>query len=146
MANTCGKSSPKPTLLVVAVLLIDAAARVLVQRRPIGTAEAGLWEFPGGKVEQEESPATAIIRELREELGIHVEPGSLQPLSFTTADRGECHLVLLLYSCRRWTGEPQPLHATRLGWQDAAGLRSLDLLPADRDLLDAITAALAVQP
>src|SRR6187402_3277608 len=95
-------------LLVSAVALVDADGRVLVQQRAQG-ALAGLWEFPGGKIEDGETPAFALIRELREELGIDVEAACLAPAAFASEPLGDRHLLLLLHVCRKWKGMPQPL-------------------------------------
>src|SRR4051812_32106513 len=100
--------------MVVAAALVDAQGRVLLQRRAPGRAMAGLWEFPGGKVESGERPEAALVRELREELGIEVEAGGLAPVAFASADNGGRHMLLLLYLCRAWRGDPRPLDATAL--------------------------------
>jgi 8-oxo-dGTP diphosphatase len=119
---------------VAAVALIDADGRVLVQRRPPGKPLAGLWEFPGGKVEPGETPEAALIRELREELAIEVTGACLAPATFASHPLGERHLVLLLYVCRKWAGTPQPLAASELRWVRPAGLHVLDMPPADKPL------------
>jgi 8-oxo-dGTP diphosphatase len=129
-------------LVVVAAALVDAERRVLVQRRPAGKSMAGLWEFPGGKVESGESPEAALARELHEELGIGVAKAELRPLSFASQTLEDRHLLLLLYVARRWQGEPEALHAESLAWMPSAELRSLDMPPADRPLIAAIEAAL----
>lgn len=118
-------------LIVTAAALVDAQARVLVQRRPGGASHAGLWEFPGGKVEPGEEFAQALIRELAEELGIAVDRGDLSPACFTLAPG----LLLLLFLCRRWQGVPKPLHATELRWVFTAELYALEMPPADAPLL-----------
>lgn len=119
-------------MLVVAAALIDAGGRVLVAERPQGKEFAGLWEFPGGKVEPDETPEVALARELREELGIEVDPASLAPVTFASEPRGERHLVLLLYRCRDWLGEPQALDAAAIRWVDIDDLGALPMPPADR--------------
>lgn len=131
-----------PITLVTAVALIDIDGRVLVQQRPPGRAMAGLWEFPGGKVETGETPEAALIRELREELGIAVDTACLAPATFASAATEAAHLVLLLYVCRRWRGQPQPLHATALRWCRPVELFALAMPPADRPLIGLLDALL----
>src|SRR5690349_21655292 len=118
-------------LLVVAAALIDGEGRVLVQQRPPGKPMAGLWEFPGGKVEPGEVPDAALARELREELGIELDAAALEPLTFASEPLGGRHLVLLLYTLREWRGVPEPHHATALRWVTPAELRGLEMPPAD---------------
>ena len=118
-------------LLVVAAALIDAEGRVLVQQRPPGKPMAGLWEFPGGKVEPGEAPEAALARELSEELGIALQVGDLVPLTFASEKLATRHLVLLLYTLRGWQGAPEPRHATTLRWTRPAELRGLAMPPAD---------------
>ncbi|WEK42140.1 MAG: (deoxy)nucleoside triphosphate pyrophosphohydrolase [Candidatus Sphingomonas colombiensis] len=125
---------------VVAVALTDAAGRVLVQRRPEGKTLAGLWEFPGGKIERGESPEAALCRELHEELGITVAPGDLAPVTFASEPRGERHMILMLYRCRRWIGSPQPLEAAALRWEDVDSLSVLPMPSADIPLAAALRA------
>lgn len=129
-----------PTLIVVAAALVDPAGRVLLQRRAPGRIMAGLWEFPGGKLETGETPEAALIRELAEELGIVADPAGLTPACFASAPNGEAHMLLLLYLCRRWTGEPRPLDASALKWARPAEMRVLDMPPADRPLIDLLDA------
>jgi 8-oxo-dGTP diphosphatase len=129
-----------PTLLVVAAALADGDGRILLQQRPEGKAMAGLWEFPGGKVEDGERPEAALARELREELGIALDPARLVPACFASAPLGERHLILLLYICRAWDGEPRPLHATALQWARTADMRSLPMPPADEPLIGLLEA------
>lgn len=129
------KTSPVAPLLVVAAALVDAEGRVLVQRRPAGSRHAGLWEFPGGKIEPGETPEAALVRELDEELGIAVEPRSLSPACFASEPLDERHLLLLVYLCRTWVGEPRPLHASAVEWVAMADLRTLDMPPADIPLI-----------
>ena len=127
-------------LLVVAAALIDADGRILMQRRPAGKAHAGLWEFPGGKIEPGETPEAALVRELAEELGIAVNPTDLAPLAFATAPAGERMLLLLLYVCKRWQGDVRALEAEALTWRRAADLRTLAMPPADLPLVAALEA------
>lgn len=125
-------------LLVVAVALIDGDGRVLVQQRPPGKPMAGLWEFPGGKVEAGEVPEAALIRELAEELGIAIDPRALAPASFASEGLGGRHLLLLLYVAREWEGTPGPHHASALQWVRPAEMRALAMPPADVPLVDAL--------
>lgn len=132
-----------PTLFpVVAALLVDSAGRVLVQQRPEGTAMAGLWEFPGGKLEPGETPEAALVRELHEELGIRVDPGDCVPMTFASAALGARHLVLLLFRCQNWRGEPRALHASALRWAAVGELYELPMPPADLPLLPIIAGML----
>jgi 8-oxo-dGTP diphosphatase len=132
-----------PTLFpVVAALLSDSRNRVLVQQRPEGTSMAGLWEFPGGKIEPGESPESALARELEEELGIVVDPADCVPMAFASAPLGSRHLVLLLFRCTAWQGDPQALHATALRWATIEELYALPMPPADLPLLAFIAQSL----
>jgi 8-oxo-dGTP diphosphatase len=124
-----------PTLTVVAAALVDGDGRVLLQRRAPGRAMAGLWEFPGGKVEPGERPEAALARELEEELGIAVETAALSPAAFASADNDGRHMLLLLYLCRRWLGEPRPLDAEALLWVRPAEMAGLPMPPADEPLI-----------
>jgi 8-oxo-dGTP diphosphatase len=125
-----------PTMTVVAAALVDGEGRVLLQQRPDGRAMAGLWEFPGGKVEEDERPEAALVRELGEELGVEAEAALLAPAGFASAEVGERHMILLLYLCRSWRGEPRPLHASALSWRRPAEMRGLGMPPADLPLID----------
>ena len=129
-------------MTVVAVALVDADGRILVQQRPPDRAMAGLWEFPGGKVEPGETPEAALIRELREELGIDVEAACLAPATFASERLGERHLLLLLYVCRKWRGMPAPLAASALRWVPPLALHGLAMPPADRPLIGLLEALL----
>jgi 8-oxo-dGTP diphosphatase len=111
------------------VALLDDSGRVLLQKRRAGRSHAGLWEFPGGKVEAGESMDLALLREVAEELAVALDPSALEPLSFA-AMPGDPHVVLL-YTCRIWSGQPQCLDADALGWFNAAELASLPLVPLD---------------
>ena len=123
-------------MTVVAAALTEEDGRVLLQQRAPGRAMAGLWEFPGGKVDEGELPEAALVRELREELGIEVAAADLMPACFASAPLGERHMILLLYLCRRWQGTPQPLDAAALRWETPAGMRALAMPPADAPLVD----------
>lgn len=123
---------------MVAAALADRDGRVLLQRRLPGRAMAGLWEFPGGKVEPDERPEAALVRELEEELGIKVDAGALSPAAFASADSPEGtgrHMLLLLYLCREWAGEPRPLDAAELAWVLPADMAGLPMPPADEPLI-----------
>ncbi|MGL4313955.1 MAG: (deoxy)nucleoside triphosphate pyrophosphohydrolase [Sphingomonas sp.] len=125
---------------VVAAALIDADGRVLVQRRPAGKAMAGLWEFPGGKIEPGETPEAALIRELEEELGITVPAACLAPATFASAPLNDRHLVLLLFVARKWQGVPTALDADALKWVYPAELHQLAMPPADKPLIGLLEA------
>lgn len=125
-----------PTLVVVAAALADAEGRVLLQKRAAGKAMAGLWEFPGGKVERDELPEAALARELEEELGIAVAAADLVPACFASAPLGDRHMLLLLYLCRRWRGTPRALDAAALDWLFPAQMRALAMPPADEPLIE----------
>lgn len=123
---------------VVAAALIREDGRILLQRRAAGRAMAGLWEFPGGKVEPGERPEAALVRELDEELGIVVAEGALVPGSFASADNGGRHMLLLLYLCRNWRGSPEALDAEALCWATLDEMPSLAMPPADVPLVVAL--------
>jgi 8-oxo-dGTP diphosphatase len=125
----------KPTMTVVAAALVDSEGRILLQQRLPDRAMAGLWEFPGGKVESGELPEAALARELEEELGIAVAADSLDPGCFACAPLGERHMILLLYLCRDWSGEPRPLDASGLKWCRPSEMVAEEMPPADRPLI-----------
>jgi 8-oxo-dGTP diphosphatase len=131
-------------LHVAAVALIDADGRVLVQQRPEGKPAAGLWEFPGGKIEPGETPEQALIRELKEELGIDTDAACLAPATFASepSDHSDRHLVLLLYVCRKWRGVPRPLEGGALRWVRVAELYGLAMPKPDRPLIGLLDALL----
>lgn len=129
----------KPLVLVSACALVDIDGRVLVTQRPEGKPMAGLWEFPGGKVEGDEAPEATLIREVREELGIDVSASCLAPLTFASHAYDDFHLLMPLYVCRRWEGMPRPLEGQALKWKRPADLSGDEMLPADLPLIAALT-------
>ncbi len=122
-------------LLVAAVALIDTDGRVLLAQRPEGKSLAGLWEFPGGKVEPGESPEACLIRELKEELGIDTWKSCLAPLTFASHAYADFHLLMPLYACRRWEGIPMGVEGQRIAWVRADKLADYPMPPADLPLL-----------
>lgn len=124
-----------PLLLVAAAALVDADGRVLVAQRPPGKHLAGLWEFPGGKLEPGETPEAALVRELAEELGIDTTASCLAPAAFASHAYADFHLILLLFVCRRWRGAPRPHDGGSIAWHRPNELFSLDMPPADRPLV-----------
>lgn len=125
----------KPIVLVAAVALIDESNRVLIAKRPDGKSMAGLWEFPGGKVEAGETPETALHRELREELGIDLCLPCLAPFNFASHGYENFHLVMPLYLCRTWDGEITPREGQEVKWVRALDLSSYPMPPADLPLI-----------
>ena len=125
-------------LLVVACALVDADRRVLIAQRPEGKAMAGLWEFPGGKVEADETPEAAIIRELEEELGIATKTACLAPLSFASHNYESFHLLMPLFVCRKWQGTPVAREHAALKWVRPQALRDYPMPPADEPLIAAL--------
>lgn len=123
------------TLLVVACALVDADDRVLLARRPEGKAMAGLWEFPGGKVHEGETPEVALIRELKEELGIDVTEACLAPFTFASHAYDGFHLLMPLYVCRRWKGTVTALEHRELAWVRPNRMSSYAMPPADAPLV-----------
>ncbi|MGH1411996.1 MAG: 8-oxo-dGTP diphosphatase MutT [Pelagimonas sp.] len=123
------------TILVSAVALIDPDGRVLLAQRPEGKSMAGLWEFPGGKVEAGETPEVALIRELQEELGIDTWASCLAPLTFASHSYDDFHLLMPLFACRKWEGIPQAREGQTLKWVRANELRDYPMPPADVPLI-----------
>ena len=123
------------TVLVSAVALIDVDGRVLLAQRPEGKSMAGLWEFPGGKVEEGETPEVALIRELKEELTIDVTEACLAPFTFASHTYEKFHLLMPLYVCRRWSGTPRPTEGQTLKWVRANQLTNFEMPPADIPLI-----------
>jgi 8-oxo-dGTP diphosphatase len=124
-----------PLVLVVAAALIDADGRVLLAERPAGKSMAGLWEFPGGKVEPGEKPENSLIRELREELGITVKEECLAPFAFASHAYEKFHLLMPLYLCRRWEGIVQPQEGQRVVWVRPREMANYPVPPADVPLV-----------
>jgi 8-oxo-dGTP diphosphatase len=125
---------------VVAAALVDGRGRILLQQRPPGRSMAGLWEFPGGKIERGERPEAALVRELEEELGIGTDASCLAPATFASAELEGRHLLLLLYICRKWRGIPKPIHASELQWVRPCQMFALSMPPADRPLIGLLDA------
>jgi 8-oxo-dGTP diphosphatase len=123
------------TVLVAACALIDADGRVLIAERPAGKSMAGLWEFPGGKIEPGERPEQSLIRELKEELGIVVNEACLAPLTFASHAYPDFHLLMPLYVCRRWEGTVAAQEGQRLAWVRPNRLRDYSMPPADEPLV-----------
>ena len=126
-------------LLVVACALVDVDGRVLITQRPAGKDMAGLWEFPGGKMEPGEDPETTIIRELREELGIDTAASCLAPLTFASHRYDNFHLLMPLFVCRRWQGLPAGREGQATRWVRPPRLREIAMPPADKPLISALT-------
>ena len=122
-------------VLVSAAALIDRDGRVLLARRPEGRPMAGLWEFPGGKVEPGETPEAALIRELSEELGLETWESCLAPLTFASHAYEDFHLLMPLYACRKWEGAPRPLEGQELAWIRPDRLADHPMPPADKPLM-----------
>ncbi len=121
-------------LLVAACALVDRDGRILLARRARGKPMAGLWEFPGGKLAEGETPEQALIRELKEELGIETDASCLAPIAFASCGLGELHLLMPLFVCRKWTGAPKAIDAEELRWVRREALLDYDMPPADRPL------------
>jgi 8-oxo-dGTP diphosphatase len=129
-------------VVVAACALVDADARVLLAQRPAGRAMAGLWEFPGGKLEAGERPEQTVIRELREELGISVTEACLAPLTFASHAYADFHLLMPLYVCRRWQGAVTAKEGQELAWVRPNRMREYDMPPADMPLISHLAALL----
>ncbi len=127
-------------LLVVAAVIINSKGEVLLAQRPEGKRLAGKWEFPGGKIEEGETPEAAMVRELHEELGIEIVPENLENFWFLSHPYPEFgfHLLMPVYLCRKWQGEPRPLEHSALSWTLPADMHKMDMIEADADLVELI--------
>lgn len=144
MPDCPGGTAPRalPLLTVACAVLVDADGRILVTDRPPGKDMAGLWEFPGGKVEPLESPEAALVRELREELGLETSTSCLAPCGFASHAYEKVNLVLLAFAIRKWAGTPTPHEGQKLKWVRPNELFTLAMPPADKPLLGQIVAVL----
>jgi 8-oxo-dGTP diphosphatase len=131
-------AAPARVVLVVAAALIDADGRVLLARRPPGKAMAGLWEFPGGKAGPDETPEAALVRELREELGLDLSHACLAPLTFASHRYDDFHLLMPLYAARNWKGMAQPREGQELAWVRVERLKDYPMPAADVPLVAAL--------
>ena len=125
----------KNLVIVASIALIDANDQILIAKRPNKKHLSGFWEFPGGKVEKGESPEYALIREVKEELNIDINNKCIAPLTFSEFDYKKFHLLLLLYVCRRWEGEPMSMEKNQIKWVRASTLRQYKMPPADDSLI-----------
>jgi len=137
-----GSKAVSKIVLVAACALVDADGRVLIAQRPAGKPMAGVWEFPGGKVENGEAPEQSLIRELQEELGIVVNEACLAPLTFASHVYPDFHLLMPLYVCRRWEGEVTATEGQKLAWVKPNRLRDYEMPPADVPLISHLMALL----
>ncbi len=134
-APFAGAGKDLPTVLVAAAALIDADGRVLIAKRPQGKSMAGLWEFPGGKVDPGELPETALVRELKEELNLDITESCLAPFTFASHAYDDFHLLMPLYLCRVWQGVPSPQEGQELKWVVPVRLADYPMPPADVPLV-----------
>lgn len=123
------------TVLVAAVILVDHDGRILLAQRPEGKVMAGLWEFPGGKLEENETPEAALVRELKEELDITTAPSCLAPLTFASHSYENAHLLMPVYVCRVWEGYAKPMEGQTLAWVKVDDIEKYDMPPADIPLI-----------
>jgi 8-oxo-dGTP diphosphatase len=131
-------TSDRPLLLVAAAALIDKDGHILLAERPAGKSMAGLWEFPGGKIGPNETPEAALVRELKEELGVETSAGCLWPLAFASHAYETFHLLMPLFACRVWSGDPAPREGQRIMWATKKELRNFDMPPADKPLVEVL--------
>ena len=136
--------SDKPALIVPAIALVDTDNRILLARRPQGKDFAGYWEFPGGKIEKGETPEDALIREIREELGVETKDSCLAPVSFASHRYEDFHLILLLYICRRWQNTAEALEGGEIKWVRANHLRDYPMPPANVEFIGILQDLLGV--
>ena len=128
-------TDPKNLIIVASIALIDSSNHVLIAKRPNKKHLSGFWEFPGGKLEKDESPQNALIREAKEELNININNKCIAPLTFSEFDYKEFNLLLLLYICRRWEGEPMSMEQNEIKWVKVNMLRQYNMPPADDSLI-----------
>ena len=126
---------PKQLIIVASVALINSENQILIAQRPKEKHLSGLWEFPGGKVEKNESPENTLIRELKEELNVNINQKCVAPLTFSEFDYKEFNLLLLLYVCRRWDGDPESMENNPIKWVKSNKLREYKMPPADDSLI-----------
>ena len=126
---------PKQLIIVASVALINSDNQILIAQRPKEKHLSGLWEFPGGKVEKNESPENTLIRELKEELNVNINQKCVAPLTFSEFDYQEFNLLLLLYVCRRWDGDPESMENNPIKWVKSNKLREYKMPPADDSLI-----------
>lgn len=126
---------PVNITLVSALALVDFDGRVLLAKRPEDKKFGGLWEFPGGKIEAGETPEQALRREIKEELGIEIETSCISPLSFVSHSNDAFHLLMLLYICRKWEGQPRPIASQSLAWVRPLDMKAWPMPPADQPLV-----------
>ena len=126
---------PKQLIIVASVALINSDNQILIAQRPKEKHLSGLWEFPGGKVEKNESPENTLIRELKEELNVNINQKCVAPLTFSEFDYKEFNLLLLLYVCRRWDGDPESMENNPIKWVKSNKLREYKMPPADNSLI-----------
>ncbi len=126
----------KPTIFVSAVILSNDAGEILLAQRPKGKAFAGFWEFPGGKIEKNEKSEDALIRELKEELDITINKKNIRPLTFTTYEYDEIYLIMLAFSCNKWSGKILPLEKQQIKWIKINDIKNYKMPPADIPILD----------
>ena len=129
------QGAARPVILVAAAALVDVDGRVLIARRPEGKSMAGLWEFPGGKVQPGETPEAALIRELQEELAVDTKSSCLAPLAFASHAYQDFHLLMPLFVCRVWQGTPRPQEGQDIAWVRPARLSDYPMPPADEPLV-----------
>jgi 8-oxo-dGTP diphosphatase len=135
---TVAVQPPLPLLVIPAIALVDTDGRILLAKRPDNKPMAGLWEFPGGKIEKDETPEQALMREIDEELGVNTLQSCLAPVSFASHTYDEFHLLLLLYICRRWQGRPAPREGGELAWVNPLQLRRYEMPPANKEFISVL--------